>query len=308
MHMPVQGQFSSSSGAGPVQGQFRTGSRFQEKGMADFLKTGKKYGLTGAVLKNTAYITMLIDHFFAVVFLNYMQAHTVEGRWDPQLERIYRTGRAVGRVSFILFTFLIVEGFFYTRSRVWFLVRLFLFALLSEIPFDLALSGTLFDESGQNVYWTLFLGVLVLTLWDYLSCYRNVFAAAGRWAALFAGCAAAFLYSTDYRFMGVLLIFAMYQTRERDGGVQFMAAGLVMLFGTWGANLIRYAEKISAGLITADYLFRFSLREMYGLFAFLLIFLYNEEKGRQLPKPFYYGFYPVHLLVLYGIARMIGVM
>lgn len=103
--------------------------------------------------------------------------------------------------------------------------------------------------------------------------------------------------------MGVLLIFTMYQMRERDGGVRFMAAGLVMLFGTWGSNLIRYAE-----IYSADYLFRFSLREMYGLLAFVLIFLYNGEKGRQLPKPFYYGFYPVHLLLLYGIAKMAGMM
>ena len=76
-----------------------------------------------------------------------------------------------------------------------------------------------------------------------------------------------------------------------------------MLFGTWGSNLIRYAGKYPA-----DYLFLTSLREMYGLLAFLLIFLYNGKRGRQLPKPFYYGFYPLHLLLLYGVARMIGVM
>ena len=271
--------------------------------MTGLQKRERRYGITGAVLKNMAYATMLIDHFFAVLFLNYMMLHPVDGRWDPQLERIYRMGRGVGRISFVLFTFLIVEGFFYTKSRVRFLLRLFLFALLSEIPFDLAFSGTAFDWSGQNVYWTLFLGVLVLTLWDYLSRYGEVFAMVGCWMVLAAGCTAAFFCSTDYRFMGVLLIFTMYQTREKDGGVQFMAAGLVMLFGTWGSNLIRYA-----GSYSADYLFRFSLREMYGLSAFVLIFLYNGKKGRQLPKPFYYGFYPVHLLILYGAAKLIGVM
>ncbi len=266
-------------------------------------QAGKEHGVTGAVLKNTAYATMLIDHFFAVIFLNYMRQHLVDGKLDPGLESVYRAGRAVGRVSFVLFTFLIVEGFIYTRSRLRFLLRLLLFALLSEIPFDLALSGTLPDWSGQNVYWTLFLGVLVLTLWDYLSLNGSVFAAVGRFMVLLAGCLAALSCSTDYRFMGILLIFAMYQTREKDGGVQFMAAGLVMLFGTWGSNLIRYSD-----IYSADYLFRFSLREMYGLFAFLLIFLYNGKKGRQLSKAFYYGFYPVHLLILYGIARLIGVM
>lgn len=271
--------------------------------MTGLQETEHRYGLTGAVLKNTAYVTMLIDHFFVILFLNYMRLNTVDGRWNPRLEPIYRAGRAVGRISFVLFTFLIVESFFYTRSRVWFLMRLFVFALLSEIPFDLALSGTPFDWSGQNIYWTLFLGVLVLILWDYLSHYGSVLAVAGRWAVLLAGCLAAFFGSTDYRFMGVLLIFAMYRTREKEGGVQFMAAGLVMLFGTWTANLIRYA-----GIYSADYLFRFSLREMYGLSAFLLIFLYNGKKGRQLPKAFYYGFYPVHLLILYGIAKATQIM
>lgn len=271
--------------------------------MTDLQKNERRYGLTGAVLKNTAYVTMLIDHFFAVLFLNYMKLHPVDGGWDPQLEQIYRAGRAVGRISFVLFAYLIVESFFYTRSRGRFLLRLFLFALISEVPFDLAFSGKAFDWSGQNIYWTLFLGVLVLTLWDYLSRYQNIFAAVCRLAVLLIGCGAAFYFSTDYRFMGVLLIFALYQTREKDAGVQFMAVGLVMLFGTWGANLIRYA-----GSFTADYLLQFSLREMYGLAAFLLIFHYNGERGKQLPKLFCYGFYPMHLLLLNGIARIAKVM
>ncbi len=271
--------------------------------MTGLQKTEHSHGMTGAVLKNTAYLSMFIDHFFAVIFLNYMNLHLVNGGWDPVLLPIYRAGRAVGRIAFILFAFLIVEGFVYTRNRVRFLLRLFLFALLSEIPFDLAFSGTLIAWKSQNVYWTLFLGVLLLTVWKYLSYNRSVLAKVGQVLAVTAFCAAAFVGATDYRFMGILLILTFYLTRSKDGGVQFMAVGMVMLFGTWGSNLIRYA-----GSITADRLFWSSLREMYGLFAFLLIFFYNGEKGKQLPKPFYYGFYPLHLLLLYGIARIIKVM
>lgn len=271
--------------------------------MTELQKTEREYGITGAVLKNAAYISMFIDHFFAVIFLNYMRLHLVDGAWDPKLEPIYRAGRAVGRIAFILFAFLIAEGFLHTRSRARFLLRLFLFALLSEIPFDLAFSGNMFDWKSQNVYWTLFLGVLVLTTWEYLSHYRSVLLVTGRILIVTAACAAAFLGGTDYRFMGVLLILTFYLTREKEKGVRFMAVGLVMLFGMWGSNLIRYG-----GRYTAEYLFRTSLREMYGLLAFLLIFWYNGKKGRQLPKPFYYGFYPLHLLLLYGMARMAGVM
>ncbi len=264
---------------------------------------GKSMVLTGAALKNAAYITMFIDHFFAVLFLGYMRLHTIDGRWDAQLEKVYRMGRAVGRVSFVLFAFLIVEGFVYTRSRGKYLMRLFLFALLSEIPFDLAFSGELIDWGGQNIYWSLFTGVLVLCLWEYLSRYGKVFCTLGGVAVLIVGCVTAFWLNMDYRMMGILLIFTLYRTRGRDMRLQLPAVGCVMFFGTWAGNCIRYA-----GQYTAEYLFRFSLREMYGLLAFLPILLYSGEKGKQLPKPFYYAFYPVHLLVLYGIARATGVM
>lgn len=272
--------------------------------MTDLHRNGESDGiLTGAVLKNAAYVSMFIDHFFAIVFLNYMSLHPVDGAWDPKLVPIYRAGRAVGRIAFILFAFLIVEGFHLTRSRARFLLRLFLFALLSEIPFDLAFSGNLFDWEGQNIYWTLFIGVLVLTMWEYLSRCGRVLSVVGRFLTVAVACAAAFYGATDYRLMGILLILTFYLTREKDEGVRFMAVGLVMLFGTWGSNIMRYA-----GSHTADKLFWSSLREMYGLFAFFLIAAYSGERGKQLPKVFYYGFYPVHLLFLYGIARLAGVM
>lgn len=292
--------------------------------MSDRRGTKKSGGLTGAVLKKTACLTMFVDHFFAILFLGYMNLHPVNGGRDPRLESIYRVGRAVGRVSFVLFAFLIVEGFVHTKSRARYLLRLGVFALLSELPFDLAFSGKIFDWTGQNIYWTLFLGVLVLTLWEYLGAYlgesfgahRNRLSWSGkppvgcravfwivRLMVVAAGCGAAFFFSTDYRYMGVLLIFTFYLTRKQGVAVQFLTAGCVMLLGTFSANCIRYADRF-----TIAYLFRFSLREMYGLFAFLLIAAYSGERGKQLPKLFYYGFYPAHLLFLYGIARLTGIM
>lgn len=258
---------------------------------------------TGAVLKNIACFTMLLDHFFAILVYNYMTLHPIDGAWNPQIEKVYRIGRDIGRISFVLFTYLIVEGFVHTRSRTRYLLRLFLFALLSEIPFDLAFSGKLADWSGQNVYWTLFLGVLLLTLWEYLGQYRGFWVPAVQMAVLVFICAAAFLFSADYRFMGLLLIFVLYQTRGGSVVFQILSAGLVMFVGTWGANCIRYA-----GIYTVMYLLRFSLRELFGLFAFVPITLYNGERGRQMPKPFYYGFYPIHLLILYGVAEILGLM
>lgn len=280
------------------------GSLFEKvRTMVDLRQNGKKRGLTAAVLKNTAFVTMLIDHIFAVLFLNYMKLHTVDGMWDSRLEWVYNLGRAVGRVSFVLFAFLIVEGFVHTKSKSRYMLRLFLFAVLSEIPFDLAFSGKLLDWSGQNVYWTLLLGVLLLALWEHLGEYVEAVCWVGRVLVAAAGGAAAFFGAVDYRIMGIFLIFVFYLTRGKGGALQILTVGCVMFFGTWVSNCLRYAETFSIA-----YLFRFSLREMYGLLAFGLIFFYNGKKGRQFPKPFYYLFYPVHLLALYGIACILEVM
>lgn len=245
--------------------------------------------LSNAVLKNIAYITMFIDHFFAVVYDPLVQRLQMAGYEIGNVQQTYLSGRAVGRVSFILFAYLAVEGIRHTRSTKAYLMRLGVFALVSEIPFDLAFSGTCFNWGSQNVFFTLFLGVLVLTVKNGASA-----------AAVLAGCLAAYAFRTDYRFMGVLLIFAFYHTREKRLSVQMLAAGCVMLFGTWGTNCLRYADSYSL-----TYLLRFSMREMYGLFAFIPIALYHGRKGRQLPKAVCYGFYPVHLLLLYFAAAML---
>lgn len=270
--------------------------------------------LSAAVLKNTAYITMFIDHFFAVVYLALLSQYRMAGTASDSMERIYRAGRAVGRISFILFAYLAVEGFLHTRSRRNYLVRLGIFAFVSEVPFDLAFSGKCFAPESQNVFFTLFLGILGLTVWEWaadrasavIHSKSSIMPVTGlvrsilwgmRIGALISCCAAAWFLCTDYRYMGVLLIFVFYQTRKSKLPVQMLAAGCVMLFGTWSTNWLRYAGEYSD-----MYLFRFSLREMYGLFAFLWIGLYNGKRGLQLPKPFYYGFYPVHLFLLHCAA------
>lgn len=253
--------------------------------------------LSGAVLKNTAYITMFTDHFFAIVYRSIIRRCQTAGYAVGDMERIYAVGRAVGRISFILFAYLAVEGFLHTRSRGAYLFRLGAFALLSEIPFDLAFSGSCYDPGSQNVFFTLFLGVLALAIWEWAADRKGVLWGIAACGALACCCGAAYIGNTDYRYMGVLLIYVLYQTREGKLPVQMLAAGCVMLFGTWSANWFRYA-----GDYSASYLFRFSLREMYGLAAFVLIALYSGEKGHQLPKAFYYAFYPVHLMALYCAA------
>ncbi len=279
----------------------------------------KKIVFSNAVLKNIAYVTMFIDHFFAVVFLEMIRQQSAAGGETTRMRGIYSAGRAVGRIAFVLFAYLAVEGFRYTRSRRAYLLRLGIFALVSEVPFDLAFSGQMIDHGSQNVYFTLFLGVLALVIWEWAGenarqlqrCHVSRRATDWRVCVAvfhmlqFGGvaccCVAAYAMHTDYKYMGVLLIVTFYLMHDRELLPVIVTAGSVMLLGIWSANCLKYKD-----VYTVSYLLRFSMRELYGLAAFVPIMLYDGSKGRQLPKAVCYGFYPAHLLLLHWVAETIA--
>ena len=276
-----------------------------------------KFSFSNAVLKNIAYLTMFVDHFFVVVFMEIIRQYSMTGADTDMLQQIYSVGRAIGRISFVLFAYLTVEAFLYTRSRIKYLLRLMLFALVSEVPYDLAFSNRMIDYSSQNIFFTLFIGVIVLIGWEWAGkCVRALhstkvsqdvcwYVCVGvfrivQLGTVLLGCLAVYYLKADYKYMGVLLIFTFYILRNKPFYVKFVPVACVMYLGILSINLLRYT-----GVYTTAYLLRFSLRELYGLFAFIPIALYDGNKGRQLPKAVCYGFYPVHLLLMYGIARMV---
>ena len=125
------------------------------------LQTQTRPGLSGTALKLAACITMLIDHIGASCI---EATYGVAYRTPPQILQLDRVLRLIGRLAFPIFCFLLVEGFLHTHDVKKYIGRLFLFGLLSEVPFDMAFFKTPFHWGNQNVYWTLGLGVLAMAL------------------------------------------------------------------------------------------------------------------------------------------------
>lgn len=236
---------------------------------------------SGTALKTIACITMLVDHIGAScieagLLLPELETGEVSGgAWNQiSLYQLDRVLRFTGRLAFPIFCFLLVEGFVHTHDVKKYVRRLFLFALISEVPFDLAFFRTPFALDHQNVYWTLALGVLAMA---GLKRFEKENGLPGWQGLVWAGgCAAlALAASTDYHAIGVLIICTLYLTRA-DRKRQCLTGALLFLF------------------------------ELTAPLAFVLVWFYNGQRGACSPlqKKAFYWFYPVHLLVLAGITNL----
>lgn len=226
------------------------------------------HSITGSTLKIIAVVTMLIDHVGACVFehgLLRMENIRADENLYLLLKNVDQVLRLVGRIAFPIFCFLLVEGFLHTRDRKKYALRLFLFALISEIPFDLAIRGSFVDFQYQNVFFTLLIGLLVMMLCDH---FQKSLSA--QLAILTGGLLLSLLLRTDYNYKGVMLIELLYLFRH-DRQKQVLAGGLSFCW------------------------------ELTAPLAFLPIWHYNGKRGLSL-RWFFYWFYPVHLLLLWAFT------
>ena len=135
------------------------------------------------LLKLIAVASMLVDHTTYVLRLS--------GRLP--FGQLYLLGRSVGRPAFVIFCFLLVNGFDKTRDRKKYLTRLILFAVISQIPFTLAFAAQNYrGEAGTSVSFDAmraFLLLLPLFVY-YLTFCRQRFTPSLAWLA------AAFLFAS----------------------------------------------------------------------------------------------------------------
>ena len=221
----------------------------------------KMQKLNGTVLKLIAALFMVIDHTGYMFF--------------PRVIWI----RKVGRIAFPVFAFFVAEGFFYTKDRRRYLLRMLLFAVISELPFDLAFFGKWYWKY-QNVMFSFALAILALMIFEKSRENRT-------WGGFalgllgIAGCAwVSVLINTDYSYYAVILVAVFYIFR---GLGRACSNGAAVLF-----QVLDHPHDV----------------QTWSILSFIPLMLYSGEKGRGL-KWFFYVFYPGHLLLMYGLRMLL---
>ena len=216
----------------------------------------KPFSLTAAHLRILALVLMLLDHLWATV---------VPGNdWMTY----------VGRMAFPIFAFQAAEGYHHTHDFKGYCKRLAIFALVSEIPFNLMISGSPIFPFHQNVMFTLLFGLLACRAYDR-----------GKWLATFGWMVLGAFTLPDYGILGVATVLMFHVFREYQW-CQLLMLIAINWFGYEGQELVVGAIKVPV--------------QAFAILAFLPIALYNGEKGRG-GKALQYGsyvFYPLHMLIL----------
>ena len=211
--------------------------------------------LDGTVLKLIACLSMFIDHLGAVCFSGMMGF------------------RIIGRLAFPIYCFLLVEGAVHTRNMKKYILRMGIFALISEVPFDLAFYHRLVYTGHQNVFFSLGLGLLAIWFLEHPIEQLDIPDVLYKLLVIIAAGLIAEFFNTDYGFTGIAVICIFYYLRGQPQLKYPIAAILLAAMG---------------GV------------EVYAVLALIPILLYNGQRGRQ-TKDMQYGFYifyPTHLLLL----------
>ncbi|MEK5209383.1 TraX family protein [Psychrobacillus sp. FSL H8-0510] len=190
------------------------------------------------ILKWIAMITMVIDHVGIFFF--------PEETWM----------RVIGRIAFPLFMILFVEGAVRTRNPKSHAVRIWLFALLSQVPYTL-----LFNTYQLNVLFAMILVLMVI---------RDI---------RMIGLAVLLLYmfDVDYGWYGVILGLSWYYLRKHKGLAWVIGSALTLIYA-WETG---WYVQIGA------------------IMGLVLLVLPIKAPMPQMPKSFFFWFYPVHMAIIF---------
>lgn len=213
--------------------------------------------MSGFTIKIIAVISMIVDHLGAIFFPQYIFL------------------RVIGRLAFPIYCFFISEGFFNSRNIKKYILNLFFFGIISEVPFDFAFFGKLIYWDYQNVFFTLGIGLIVIYIYDSIDENKLVL----KILTVLLGSVLASYLKMDYGYKGVLMIFLFYAIKK------------------YSENIIKILSKLGIMIVNISGV------QIFALLALIPIYFYNGKRGIKL-KYFFYFIYPIHL-ALFGIINYV---
>ena len=188
--------------------------------------------------------------------------------------------RIIGRLAMPIYAYMIAEGCRHTRDRKKYFLRLFGMGALCQIVYFVAM-GSLY----MCILITFSLSVILIGLMDAVEREKN----ARNWGKLFAGTMLVFFlcsvlpdllahtdYAVDYGLPGVLLPVLIY-----GAGTRGLLLGLALM-------------ALDSGGI-----------QWFAFLAVPLLLCYNGQRGKANIGKLFYWYYPVHLVVIYGISLFV---
>ena len=242
----------------------------------------KKFETTSFSLHLMAMLFMLCDHLWGTI---------VPGNdWLT----------CIGRVCFPIYAFLLVEGYFHTSNLKKYVKRLLLFAVISEIPFNLAMASSVIYPFHQNVLWSFLIAL------GLIHCNEKAKSTGKLWLriivavfTILAGYLLGLITMVDYYHAGILMVLTFYFFHHRnwwDYVGQLLCLGYINLelLGGFGYEVVLFGETV------------FLTRQSLALLALIPIWLYKGKQGYHSKwwKYFCYAFYPAHLLIL-GLLKFV---
>ena len=253
--------------------------------------------MSSFVIKLIAIITMLCDH----------SGDAILGRFS--------FFNVIGRIAFPLFCFQIVIGYKHTKNVNKYFLRLFLFGIISQIPFSLFTYLYLGRFDMLNVFFTLAIGLLAIYVLDVFPIKYKAFALIIDIVLMIL----AEFAQTDYGWFGVCLIICIYLfykdkslnlidqnsvakvsnlsqnpvvAKKHENSITYFNNNVLFTIVFLGLIVIKYSNYIALGS------YNLALLLIAGtFFSIVFMLLYNGKKGPSL-KYLFYAFYPVHLLIL----------
>lgn len=235
-----------------------------------------KKGLNSNQIKLIAIVAMTVDHLTWTFF--------------PGLQHVWYVLalHVVGRLTAPIMWFFIAEGYHYTRSVKKYLLRLFLFALISHFAYDFAfgipflpLSTGVFNQT--SVMWSLAWAVALLAIFD-----RGTIPAWGKVALALLICVIAF--PSDWSSIAVMAPVFLY---DRRGDLRRQAWTIALWSLVYAAVFFIFIDHV------------YGVLQLCTVLSVPILARYNGQRGEwKGMKWLFYLYYPAHLAVI-GVLRVL---